>query len=116
MDPSGAVRGTATLALGAAGVADVAFLVEDAWFRRGIGRALARALAAEVRQSGLRTVAAWVHADNEPAMRFVRALAPGARAVHHGRGDLAFTLPVRSGASAPVGAADTPVALVSAAA
>jgi GNAT superfamily N-acetyltransferase len=101
LDRSGAVRGTATLAFSASGATDVAFLVEDGWSRRGIGRMLARALAAEARRSGRSAVAAWVHADNQPAVRFLRALFPGARAVHHGRGDLEFILPVAVPASAP---------------
>lgn len=98
VDPSGAVHGTATLALGGSGVAEAAVLVEDGWRRRGIGRALVGALTDDARRSGLGAVVAAVHADNVPAVRFVRALSPGARAEHHGGGELEVTVALRAGA------------------
>jgi ribosomal protein S18 acetylase RimI-like enzyme len=89
-----AIRGTATLATGSDGVTEAAFLVEDAWFRRGIGSALFAALAREARRSGVDAVTAWVQADNETARRFLRSMAPGARTAFAGSGELEIALPV----------------------
>ncbi|HEX6236796.1 MAG TPA: GNAT family N-acetyltransferase [Acidimicrobiales bacterium] len=112
VDPSGAVHGTATLALAASGVAEAAVLVEDGWRRRGIGRALVSALTDDARRSGLGAVVAAVHADNVPAVHFVRALSPRARAEHHGGGDLEVTVALRAGARGrtPAGVATAPPA------
>jgi GNAT superfamily N-acetyltransferase len=89
----GAVRGTATLARGRDGTVEVAFLVEDAWFRRGVGRALFTALADEARRAGVPEVVATVQSDNDRAARFLRAVAPGGRFVLSGP-ELAVTIPV----------------------
>ncbi|HEX6420266.1 MAG TPA: GNAT family N-acetyltransferase, partial [Acidimicrobiales bacterium] len=59
----GDVRGTATLARGRDGSVEAAFLVEDAWFRRGIGRALFRALVIEARRHALTAVVATIQSD-----------------------------------------------------
>ena len=98
--PSGEVRGTATLAWGRDGTVEAAFLVEDAWFRRGVGRALYAALAAEARRARVRTVTATVQADNERAVRFLLAVAPGARSRFVGGAELAVTIPVPAAAPA----------------
>lgn len=97
-----AIHGTATLARGANGVVEAAFLVEDAWFRRGLGRRLFDAVAAEARRSGVESVTLWVQADNERARRFLRAMVPGTRTAFAGGGELEVEVPV---AARPVGAA-----------
>jgi GNAT superfamily N-acetyltransferase len=79
VDTGGDVHGTATLAWGRSGTVEAAFLVEDGWFRRGIGRALFAALAAEARRAGVATVMATIQADNDRALRFLLAMAPSAR-------------------------------------
>jgi GNAT superfamily N-acetyltransferase len=91
---SGEVRGTATLAWGRYGTVEAAFLVEDAWFRRGVGRALFAAVAREARRAGVETVTALVQADNNRAVRFLRSVAPGFVSTFAGRGELELTLPV----------------------
>ena len=91
--PDGALRGTGTLAWPPGGEPEAALLVEDGWFRRGIGRALVRALAAAARRAGAADVVAWVQADNLRAVRFLRAVAPGARLAFDG-GELVVRLPV----------------------
>jgi N-acetylglutamate synthase-like GNAT family acetyltransferase len=93
------IRGTATLARGSNGVVEAAFLVEDAWFRQGIGRALFAALAREAMSSGTPEVTAWVQADNERARRFLRSMVPGTTTTFAGGGELEISLPVgaRSG-------------------
>ena len=63
----GEVRGTATLAWGPDGTVEAAFLVEDAWFRRGVGRALSGASPPRPAGPGVPTVSATVQADNERA-------------------------------------------------
>jgi GNAT superfamily N-acetyltransferase len=111
----GAIRGTATLAWSAAdsaspanaaspggaspgGRPEVAVLVEDAWFRRGLGRALLTQLMADARDAGAEVVVAWVQGDNMRAVRFLRAVAPGARIAFDG-GELAVSVPVAPAAS-----------------
>ena len=94
LSPGGAVHGTATLAFGRDGTAEAAFLVEDAWLRRGIGRTLFAALAIEARQSGVGQVVARVQADNERAIRFLRALRPDSRATFIGDGEVEVVVPV----------------------
>lgn len=89
----GTVRGTATLAWPDGGSPEVAFLVEDAWFRRGIGRALVGEVATAAHRAGAEALVAWVQADNLRAIRFLRAVVPEARVVFDG-GELAVTLPV----------------------
>jgi GNAT superfamily N-acetyltransferase len=90
----GTVVGTATLAWGAEGDPEAAFLVEDAWFRRGIGRALFAAIAREARADRVPAVVARVQADNHRVRGFLASLAPGATTTHEGGGDLAVRLPV----------------------
>jgi GNAT superfamily N-acetyltransferase len=90
----GAIRGTATLAWGRDGSTEAAFLVEDDWFRRGIGRALFDALGREAIAAGVPAVTAWVQADNERARRFFRSVAPGARTAFTGGGELEIVVPV----------------------
>jgi len=94
LSPDGAIRGTATLATGRDGAVEAAFLVEDAWFRRGIGRSLFAALAAEARLSGIPRVVARVQADNERAIRFLRVLQSGAHATFVGDGEVEVVVPM----------------------
>ncbi len=89
------IHGTATLARGSNGVVEAAFLVEDAWFRHGIGRALFATLARDAQMSGEDAVTAWVQADNERARRFLRSMVPGTRTTFIGGGELEISLPVR---------------------
>jgi GNAT superfamily N-acetyltransferase len=90
------IHGTATLATGSDGTVEAAFLVEDGWFRCGVGRALFRAVAAAAREQGIEHVTAWVQADNQTARRFLRAMAPAARTAFAGSGELEIDLPVPS--------------------
>ncbi len=94
LSPGGTVHGTATLAFGRDGTAEAAFLVEDDWLRRGIGRTLFAALAIEARQSGVGEVVARVQADNERAIRFLRALRPDSRATFIGDGEVEVVVSV----------------------
>ena len=89
----GEIRGTATLAWGSDGVVEAAFLVEDAWARRGMGERLFQAIAEEARRIGVAEVTAWVQGDNEPARRFLRAMAPDAQMRFAGYGELEVTMP-----------------------
>src|SRR5262245_6240572 len=52
----GGVRGTATLAFGADGEAEIALFVEDDWIRHGVGRALADAVVREAAELGVREI------------------------------------------------------------
>jgi len=88
------IHGTATLATGSDGSVEAAFLVEDAWFRRGVGRRLFGALAREARTADVDAVTAWVQADNETARRFLRSMSPGAQTTFAGGGELEIHLPV----------------------
>jgi ribosomal protein S18 acetylase RimI-like enzyme len=72
----------------------MAVLVEDRWFRRGIGRALIGALMAHADRAGLDTITAWIQADNERAVRFIRAVAPRASIRFVGGAELEVQLPV----------------------
>ncbi|MDD9371652.1 MAG: GNAT family N-acetyltransferase [Acidimicrobiales bacterium] len=101
VDADGAVHGTATLARGPGGQADVAFLVEDAWFRRGIGRALFAAMAATAVAQRESAVVATLLADNERAVRFLRAVAPGAQFRYLGFTELEVVVPVPATAAGP---------------
>jgi GNAT superfamily N-acetyltransferase len=94
LSPDGAIHGTATLATGRDGTVEAAFLVEDAWFRRGIGRTLFAAIALEARRSGVNEVVARVQADNERAIRFLRRLRAGSRATFVGDGEVEVVVPV----------------------
>jgi GNAT superfamily N-acetyltransferase len=89
----GAVHGIGTLAWTPDGRPEVAVLVEDAWFRQGIGRALLGRAADEARRCGFASVSAWIQADNLRAVRFVRAVAPGVRLAFDS-GELAVSVPV----------------------
>jgi ribosomal protein S18 acetylase RimI-like enzyme len=99
--PDGEVHGTATLAWAGSGQADVAFLVEDAWFRRGLGRALFAAVAAEAMAAHQPVIVATILADNERAIRFLRAMAPRADVRYLGFTELEVTVPVAAVAAAP---------------
>jgi L-amino acid N-acyltransferase YncA len=92
--PGGDIHGSATLAWARSGTVEVAFLVEDAWFRRGVGRALHAALVREARVAGVATVTATIQADNERALRFLRAVAPHARPRFVGDGEVEVRVPV----------------------
>jgi GNAT superfamily N-acetyltransferase len=96
VEAGGAVRGVATLARGRDGEAHVAFLVEDAWQRRGVGRALARRLHEAARDAGLDEVVADVLADNLPVIRFAKAVYPGVVVAFVGMGESRLTIPVGS--------------------
>jgi ribosomal protein S18 acetylase RimI-like enzyme len=89
----GAVRGTGTLAWRDDHPPEIALLVEDAWFRRGIGRDLVDHLAGDARRSGAEVILAWVQGDNLRAVKFLRAVAPSAR-IAFDSGELAITMPV----------------------
>ena len=89
----GAIHGTGTLAWGPTGTVEVAFVVEDAQRRRGIGRDLVDAARTEARRAGLVTVTATIQGDNVAATHFLRAVVPGV-AVRFADGDLVATLPV----------------------
>ena len=103
----GEVRGTASLARSRSGATEMAVLVEDRWFRRGIGRALIGALMAHAELVGIGTVTAWIQADNQRAVRFIRAVAPLARIRFVGGAELEAQLPV--GAMARGAADSSPV-------
>lgn len=95
------LHGTATLAAGSDGVVEAAFLVEDAWFRHGVGRALFGAVARDARDRGLPDVTAWVQADNERARRFFRSMVPGIHTTFAGGGELQLSVPVAPDAVRP---------------
>jgi GNAT superfamily N-acetyltransferase len=93
----GEVHGTATLAWAPTGPPHAAFLVEDAWFRRGIGRALAGTLTAEARRARVPAVVATIQADNDRAVRFARAVSGGVRPRFAGTAELELTVPIAPG-------------------
>jgi GNAT superfamily N-acetyltransferase len=94
LSPGGDIRGVATLAWGRDCSVEAAFMVEDDWARRGVGRALFAALVDESRRAGLHTLRAMVQADNERAVRFLLAVVPGARSRYAGDAEIEVTLPV----------------------
>jgi GNAT superfamily N-acetyltransferase len=94
----GELRGTATLAWGREGDPEAAFLVEDAWHRRGLGRALYEAMAREAARRGVDAVDAWVLADNHAVRHFLRSMAPSAESAFAGGGELVVHIPVTVGA------------------
>jgi GNAT superfamily N-acetyltransferase len=94
VEADGAVRGVATLARARDGEAHVAFLVEDGWQRRGVGRALGRRLHRAARAAGLDEVVADVLADNVPVIRFAKAVYPGVVVAFVGMGEARLTIPV----------------------
>jgi ribosomal protein S18 acetylase RimI-like enzyme len=101
----GEVRGTASLARSRSGATEMAVLVEDRWFRRGIGRALIGALMAHAELAELETITASIQADNQRAVRFIRAVAPQASIRFVGGAELEVELPVAAVASGLVAAA-----------
>jgi ribosomal protein S18 acetylase RimI-like enzyme len=101
----GEVRGTASLARSRSGATEMAVLVEDRWFRRGIGRALIGALMAHAELAELETITASIQADNQRAVRFIRAVAPQASIRFVGGAELDVELPVAEVASGLVAAA-----------
>jgi GNAT superfamily N-acetyltransferase len=90
----GEVRGTASLARSRSGATEMALLVEDRWFRRGIGRALVGELITHAELARLETITAWIQADNERAVRFIRAVAPQASIRFVGGAELEVLIPV----------------------
>jgi GNAT superfamily N-acetyltransferase len=56
--------------------ADAAIVLEDAWQRRGIGRALASRLVETARAAGVAAFTSEVLSENRRTLDFVRALAP----------------------------------------
>jgi GNAT superfamily N-acetyltransferase len=97
----GQVHGTATLAWSRSGTTEAAFLVEDAWQRRGLGRALFAAVAGEAARAEVDVVVATVQADNDRAVRFLRAVAPGVRPRYVGGAELDLSIPVAAASVAP---------------
>jgi GNAT superfamily N-acetyltransferase len=84
--PGGTILGTASLAWGRDGTVEAGFLVEDGWFRRGIGRLLFSAVADAARSTRVATVRVTIQAENTRALRFLRAMVPGVRPVFVGDG------------------------------
>jgi hypothetical protein len=74
-------------------VAEAAFLVEDAWFRRGIGRALFDEIGREAARRQESLVIARVQAENFRVRDFLHALAPDARSTFDG-GEILVHIPV----------------------
>jgi N-acetylglutamate synthase-like GNAT family acetyltransferase len=101
----GEVRGTASLARSRAGATEMAVVVEDQWFRRGIGRALIGAIKSHAELAGVETITALIQADNERAVRFIRAVAPGATIRFVGGAELEVDLTVAAMAPGPAPAA-----------
>jgi N-acetylglutamate synthase-like GNAT family acetyltransferase len=89
----GGVVGTATLAFGSNGEAEIALLVEDDWQRHGVGRALAESVVEEAGQLGVEEIVAYVQPDNFRAREFFRSLAPGARSKFEDR-EVVVRIPV----------------------
>jgi N-acetylglutamate synthase-like GNAT family acetyltransferase len=103
VDRHGAVRGTATLAWARDGEVEVAFLVEDGFRRRGIGRALVAAAGREAAARGVDEVLAHIQGDNATAARFVRAVVPDA-SLRFRDGMTVGTLPVAAPRATDAGA------------
>jgi GNAT superfamily N-acetyltransferase len=59
----------------AAGEAEIAVLVEDAWQHKGLGRSLVRMLTGEAARHGITVLNATVLADNHPARRLAATVA-----------------------------------------
>jgi RimJ/RimL family protein N-acetyltransferase len=51
--------------------AEIAITVADCWQRKGIGTLLARTLAVEARNQGIRRFSATIASENEPALRLL---------------------------------------------
>ena len=94
VDPGGGIHGTASLARGRDGTVEAAFLVEDAWFRRGIGRMLFAAVAAGAWRTRVAMVTVTIQAENTRALRFLRAMVPGVRPAFVGDGIVEATVDV----------------------
>jgi RimJ/RimL family protein N-acetyltransferase len=74
-DPrTGRAIGIARYVRTAADTAEVAFEVVDAWQRRGVGRMLARELAAVAAEHGIRRLSASVAVDNPAALALMKRL------------------------------------------
>lgn len=67
-------------------VAEVAFVVADAWHRRGVGSALTEVLADEARRRGIRRFTATMGSDNLAARRLLRNLTTELESRHTGGG------------------------------
>ena len=94
VEAGGAVRGVATLARSRNGETHMAFLVEDGWQRRGVGRALGRRLHRAAREAGVAELVADVLADNLPVIRFAKAVYPGTVVAFVGMGEARLRIPV----------------------
>jgi N-acetylglutamate synthase-like GNAT family acetyltransferase len=101
----GGIRGVGTLAFGADGRTEIAFLVEDDWQRSGVGRALAEVVIGAAGELGLRSVDALVQPDNWRARSFFKALSPEAKArFEDGEVVVAIPIEARPVAALPTGA------------
>lgn len=76
----------------AAGVAELGFLVEDAWQRRGIGAAMLREIAGCAGRGGLTTLTAQVLAEQGWIVRALRAYGTCESAAAHGVVDVTVRL------------------------
>jgi RimJ/RimL family protein N-acetyltransferase len=74
--------------------ADVAIVVGDCWQRRGVGSALATALAAEARRVGIRRFVAAMAADNRAAQRLMARLTVSLQSQQTRQGVTDFVLDV----------------------
>ena len=70
--------------VGAGDEAEVAICVEDAWQRRGVGRALLDAVVEAALRRGVLTFSADIQADNRAALALVASALPHAEVVLHG--------------------------------
>src|SRR5205085_2434686 len=75
--------------------AEIAVAVEDAWQRRGLGRALARRLAVLARARGCDAFVVRILPDNRAALRLLRKLVPDAN-VRFADGEYGARLPLGS--------------------
>ena len=73
--------------------AELSVAVEDAWQRRGLGRLLARRLAAVARERGCDAFRVRIIPENRPALRLLRDLVPDAD-VRFDSGEYAARLPL----------------------
>lgn len=110
----GEIHGIGTLAFGRDGEAEIAFVVEDGWMRRGVGRILARGVVREARRLRVPRLVAYVQPDNGRARDFFRSIAPGATVRLEDRElivdiPLAVDLVAGSGAQPASSPADAPV-------
>ena len=60
---------------------ELSLLIEDAWQRRGLGKALASNMISEALRHGITQVTVTIQGENVPALRLVKALFPQAQLV-----------------------------------